>query len=1286
MVDGMCLKLPLIIIYVMWGIMNIACLNGNGLRDIKKVERVIEILKADVICFQETHWSEEMMESVKNVWKEDIFVNHGNNKERGVAILIKREKVKHVNQVFNDGKGRLLALDFLFYNEPFRLINVYAPNVEIERKELFKMLKPVCKGKCIVVGDFNVWRSRLDASSSAKFRSDASRKYLNDWMQNDDMVDAWREENPFKREFSRRQMARGILKQSRIDLCLVKREMSSYVRNVAYRFLEVSDHAAMKIKLCLNKEGRGGGVWCLNSSILSEEAYKENIRKCIQYEMENPLYNENVGAWWESLKEKIKKRSIRYSKQRNFMRKSKLEEMQKKMRREAEKIDVNPEYGNEGFLKIKEEIEEYEKEKSEGAKVRSRAQYALEGERSTKFFLNLEKSKQKRCFIMELENENGEKVTDLVGIIEAVQKFYEKLFKKEGVKQECVDVILDSLEARLEEDEREMCDKEICEEEIEEAIKQAKPNKSPGSDGLTHEFYKTFREFLAPILCKLYKHMEERREMPESMGLGMITILYKNKGSKMKLENYRPLSLLNTDYKILTKVLANRIKGVVGGIISESQAYSIPGRDIVDTVCTIRDVVESMGRDGEGGMILCMDLNKAFDRVEHSFIVQVMRRFGFGKKMVDWIKLVYGNARSCVKINGVLTKSFKLERSVRQGCPLSALLYSITAEPLAMVVKSDERIRGIQIPNGGVSKIHQYADDTTFTVKDMDSINRIRKHMETYGKASGAKVNIEKSEIMSIGGVNVEGRDIPFKIAKEYMKILGINIGVNDKEARDATWTGILNKIKQVLQFWKLRELGLGGKVVVVNSLILTKCNYVIGAIDMPDWVLNDLKETVSTFLWGGKGVLISAKTLIADNKEGGLNLIDVNVKRKAIRFKVIKKFLYDKVDYGWKGFMKEFLSKSSGCGEEGIFMALKSTMIENVPPFYKEVFCAWAELLQNVEYECQNINQIHKQPIFLNTKIRMKRRMFYNRLYMKAGIRQVKDIVYEYVGGFLPNRAVYDSVVEWDDEIGESQVDTMCENIKISLPKSWVERIQEETVKPGYWGMPEMYIVINGKEKSLSDVTTKMVYKILLKKELKGPASEAVWSKLFPGFDVKTIWKNLSVKYNAIECENLDFKLRHNRIYTKMVIHQINREENRECDVCLTDVETLMHMFFECKKLDIFHDKLKNFFKNDFGKDVKEEEWKKLFLFGECVNKKDMRGNLCNFILSNARYAIWIRRNLAFHEGRIVDVNGIFRSVMRKNVYSMWKYLVKEEFEKAFTSDCRLICIKEKKELSINF
>jgi len=176
--------------------------------------------------------------------------------------------------------------------------------------------------------------------------------------------------------------------------------------------------------------------------------------------------------------------------------------------------------------------------------------------------------------------------------------------------------------------------------------------------------------------------------------------------------------------------------------------------------------------------------------------------------------------------------------------------------------------------------------------------------------------------------------------------------------------------------------------------------------------------------------------------------------------------------------------------------------------------------------------------------------------------VRQVKDLVYEYVKGFLPNRAIYDCVVGWDDEIEKSKVDCVCENIKTSLPRRWVEMIEREVTKMGDWGFPDMYFMKNEKKKYLSDLKVKEIYRILVEKEIKLPASESVWPKLFPEFNVKDIWTNLSVKYNGMDCENLDFKLRHNRIYTKVVIHQMNKNVNRECDVCKMYPETDAYIF----------------------------------------------------------------------------------------------------------------------------
>lgn len=1267
---------------------SITSFNANGMRNLLKFEQFLFSCASDIICLQETHWTDSIMDSIKTKWSEIIYVNNGSEKSCGVAILIRKGVVEHVKQVLSDDKGRVLLVEFEYQNSLFKLINVYAPNDEMERKLFFGQLKGLSLGNCILVGDFNLKCCRLDAVRNANYKNDASRYVFMRMMEENDLVDKWREDNPNTRGFSRRQVVKGVLKQSRIDLCVAKREIGKYIKMVKYTFTSLSDHAMLSFKI-LMKEGqeRGGGVWCLNSGFLREELYCKMIRKLITSEMENPMMHKNASAWWEAMKQRVKTVSIRYAKQRRFRQKQEENELREKLAIETENAGNNVKYNVENYLKIKAKLERYESNRCMGAIVRSRAQYAVEGEKCTSFFLGLEKTKQERNYIHELENKNGEKINDYVGVLETVESFYRDLFRKNEDDKICAERVLNKVTIKMSDEEKQLCDEDMVIDEIKEAINSIQPNKSPGIDGLTGEFYKKMSDVLAPILLRVYKHMESEQQVSESMSTGVITLLFKNKGSKLKLENYRPISLLNNDYKIIAKILANRVKKVMGSIISSTQAYSVPGRDIADIICTMRDVIHQMDNDGQGGIVLNIDLNKAFDRVQHDFLFRTMEKYGFGPRLIKWVKLLYSNAKSCVKCNGVLTDTFPLERSVRQGCPLSAALYSVSIEPLATMIKSDTGIKCVGIPGEGKSVIQQFADDTSFTVRNIDSIKRIMDHLDVYGKASGAKVNIEKSEIMYVGKVQTQGCDIPFKVAQDYIKILGVNLGVKDKEARDLTWTGVLNKIRRVMSFWKQRFLKLKGKVVVINALILSKCNYILGAIDLPEWVLKEINAIIMDFLWGGKGVRISSKTLIGNREEGGLKLVDLNFKRKAFRVKTVKKYLYGEVDYGWKHFFREYINKSSGCGENGLLMSMNKTMVENMPDFYKEVFSAWGEFLPHVDFECKNIDVLVHQPLFLNNKIKYGGRMLYEKTFMSAGIRQIKDLVYEYVPGFLPAQGIIDCLTEWNDEIRPRTVINTFERIKNSLPKCWVEMIKSKSTGKKEVTFPELGFGEGEQKRSLSLVVTKTIYRTMLEKGIKAPASENVWPNLIPGIDVKAIWKNLNVKYNTIECEDLDFKLRHNRIYNNMVLHQINREVKRECDVCCVQPESLIHMFIGCEELEDFQRRLKDFLQKNWGKAfIDAQVWKMLMLFGTCKKSKVENVNLLNYVMSHARLAVWLRRNMAHFEGKKVKVWAFFETIVRKSITLVYEHVDRLSFYKFFVKGSGFVKRKENGGLELNF
>ncbi|KAF3859844.1 hypothetical protein F7725_000099 [Dissostichus mawsoni] len=253
----------------------------TGLSKIRR-ERALILCEASIICLQETHWDGGCVDEVKKEWMGEVFANNGSVHARGVAILINSGVVKNARMVEDDGEGRMIGVQYEYMGEMFKLINVYAPNGQKERKVFFEGLDGKCGGNCMIVGDFNVWCGRLDATASARFGNDSSRGALKRIMEANGLIDVWRERNLDAREFSRRQVGGGKLTQSRIDLALSSEAVAKKIGRIEYRATALSDHMVLSLRMGLRMNGRGGGVWCLNAKLLNDEVYKgkvESIRE-----------------------------------------------------------------------------------------------------------------------------------------------------------------------------------------------------------------------------------------------------------------------------------------------------------------------------------------------------------------------------------------------------------------------------------------------------------------------------------------------------------------------------------------------------------------------------------------------------------------------------------------------------------------------------------------------------------------------------------------------------------------------------------------------------------------------------------------------------------------------------------------------------------------------------------------------------------------------------------------------------------------------------------------------
>ncbi|MGL5640599.1 MAG: RNA-directed DNA polymerase, partial [Mycoplasmoidaceae bacterium] len=367
-------------------------------------------------------------------------------------------------------------------------------------------------------------------------------------------------------------------------------------------------------------------VWILNSELLKDENYKLGVYDLIESEKKNGMYLEDKRIWWENVKYEIKKYSIKCSKVMRKAKNAREQGIRDSLRKETKEKEIDVQK----IIELEEKLKKIEEEKCQGARLRSKAKYTVEGEKCTKFFFDLERRKGRAESIKELKNKDEECIKGTKLILNEVKTFYEELFRAEGIEEENKSYLLQHIKARVDKEDKRDCDEEIKEEEIIQAIESLKSKKSPGIDGIVNEFYKTFKKEISKILKEVYNEIFKKKELDQRMSMGLMKLIYKRKGDKKSLKNYRPITMLNGDLKILAKILSNRLKNVLPKIIETNQAYGVIGRDIADTTSSIRDIMSILKENERKGYIISLDFEKAFDRVEHDFLFAILEHFGFG--------------------------------------------------------------------------------------------------------------------------------------------------------------------------------------------------------------------------------------------------------------------------------------------------------------------------------------------------------------------------------------------------------------------------------------------------------------------------------------------------------------------------------------------------------------------------------------------------------------------------------------------------------------------------------
>ena len=347
-----------------------------------------------------------------------------------------------------------------------------------------------------------------------------------------------------------------------------------------------------------------------------------------------------------------------------------------------------------------------------------------------------------------LRDSVGNKVTTDPEILEEARKFYTKLYSTKKPDPVKIENYLDEIESlkKLSEIDSQSLEGQITKSECEKALLKIKGNKSPGLDGLSIEFYKTFWHELGDLMVESFNEAFQDQLLTNSRNVSILSLIFK-KGDPSDIKNYRPISLTNTDYKLLAHVLANRLHTILHKIISADQTGYIRKRYIGTNIRKILDTVEYLDKNKQSGILLMLDFEKAFDTVKWPFLFKTLERFNFGPQFISWIKLLYKNPSALIKNNGWFSNKITINRGIRQGCPVSALLFIIIEEILSTKLK-ESHYEGITVNLNDKTKemkVSQYADDTCVLLKNETQIELVLKIIDDFGILAGPKVNIKKN-------------------------------------------------------------------------------------------------------------------------------------------------------------------------------------------------------------------------------------------------------------------------------------------------------------------------------------------------------------------------------------------------------------------------------------------------------------------------------------------------------------------------------------------------------------
>ncbi|CAM2111690.1 unnamed protein product [Caretta caretta] len=486
-----------------------------------------------------------------------------------------------------------------------------------------------------------------------------------------------------------------------------------------------SDHHLVTVTVSLHAERPGPAYWHFNNSLLEDESFVTSFREFWLAWREQWRAFPSVWRWWDLRNVRAKLFCRDYTRGTSRRRNAAMEQLEWEVLEMERHLAADPEDPSLcGACREKqEELRALEDHRARGAFTRSRIRLLREMDRGSRFFYALEKTRGSKKHVTCLLAEDGTPLTDPEEMCGRAWDFYTSLFSPDPTDPGACGVLWEELPT-VSVGDRDRLELPLTLAEFSEALHRMPTNKSPGMDGLTVEFYRAFWDILGPDLVTVWADSLQSGVLPLSCRRAVLALLPK-KGDLRDLRNWRPVSLLSTDYKIVAKAISLRLGSVMADVIHPDQTYT----------------------------------EKAFDRVDHGYLLITLQAFGFGPQFVSFLRVLYASEECLVRLNWTLTEPVSFGRGVRQGCPLSGQLYTLAIEPFLCLLR--RRMTGLGLWEPELRLVlSAHANDVLLVVQDPGDLARVEACQAIYSAASSARVNWVKSSGLAVGDwrqVRIEG-------------------------------------------------------------------------------------------------------------------------------------------------------------------------------------------------------------------------------------------------------------------------------------------------------------------------------------------------------------------------------------------------------------------------------------------------------------------------------------------------------------------------------------------------